>query len=133
MAGKKGRSGRPKGSLSWTKNPAALAGHRLTALIELWLAGLLEMRVSGRWLEPPMERRHTVPPKIKRVLAAAAIEHVMALYPHLTRPSIAQVLAWSRRQAPSVSLRRKVSAGTDEREVAYRQRVQHMASAWRRQ
>jgi hypothetical protein len=133
MAGKKGRSGRPKGSLSWTKNPASLAGHHLTALIEMWLAGLLEMRVSGRWLEPPTERRHTVPPKVKRVLAAAAIEHVMALYPHLTRPSIAQVLAWSRRQAPSVSLRRKASAGTDEREVAYRQRVRDMASAWSRQ
>lgn len=132
MAGKKGRSGRPKGSLSWTKNPAALAGHRLTALIELWLAGLLEMRVGGRWLEPPTERRHTVPPKIKGVLAAAAIEHVMALYPHLTRPSIAQVLAWSRRQAPSVSLRRKVGAGTDERAVAYCRRVRDTASGWGR-
>jgi hypothetical protein len=87
--------------------------------MEMWLAGVFETRVCGRWLEPPTERRYTVPPKIKRVLAAAAIEHVMALYPHLTRPSIAQVLAWSRRQAPSVSLRRKVGAGTDERAVAY--------------
>ena len=132
VAGKKGRSGRPKGRLSWTKNPTALAGHRLTALIELWLAGLLETRVSGRWLEPPTERRHTVPPKIKRVLAAAAIEDVMALHPHLTRTSIAQVLAWSRRRAPPVSLRRKVSAATDERELANRQRAQELAIPWRR-
>ena len=132
MAGKKGRSGRPKGSLSWTKNPAGLARQQLEVFMEMWLAGLLETRVCGRWLEPPTERRYTVPPKMKRVLAAAAIEHVMALYPHLTRPSIAQLLAWSCRRAPSVSLRRKVGAGTDEREVAYRQRVRDMASAWTR-
>ena len=40
MAGKKGRSGRRKGSLSWSKNPAALAGHYLNGLIEMWLAGV---------------------------------------------------------------------------------------------
>ena len=40
MAGKKGRSGRRKGSLSWSKNPTAVAGHHLQTLIEMWLAGV---------------------------------------------------------------------------------------------
>ena len=40
MAGKPGRSGRRPGSLSWSKNPVARAGHHLNVLIEMWLAGV---------------------------------------------------------------------------------------------
>ena len=40
MVGVKGRSGRPRGSLSYPKNPTALAGHHLNILIEAWLAGV---------------------------------------------------------------------------------------------
>jgi hypothetical protein len=123
MAGKKGRSGRRPGSRSWHRNPKALAGQRLNVLIEMWLAGVPIQVAPNRWLVQPTERRHTVPPKIKRVLAEIA---------SLGRPDVEDVMAWSRRRAPSVSLRRKVGVATDEREVAYRKRVQDMASAWRR-
>ena len=77
MAGKKGRSGRPSGSTSWWRNPTALAGHHLNVLIEMWLGGVPIQVAPKRWLVQPTERRHTVPPKIKRALAAMAIGHVM--------------------------------------------------------
>ena len=77
MAGKKGRSGRRRGSTSWWRNPTALAGHHLNVLIEMWLAGVPIQVEPERWLMQPTERRYTVPPKIKRVLAAMAIRHVM--------------------------------------------------------
>jgi hypothetical protein len=126
MAGKKARSGRRPGSLSWHRNPTALAGQGLNVLIEMWLAGVPIQVAHKRWLVQPTARRHTVPPKIKRVLAAIAIGQV------LKQSDIEDVMAWSRRRAPSVSLRRKVGSATDEREVAYRKRVQDMASGWRR-
>jgi hypothetical protein len=132
MAGKKRCSGRRPGSLSWHRNPTALAGQRLNVLIEMWLAGVPIQVAPKRWLAQPTECRHTVPPKIKRVLAEIAIGQVLGRYPSLRRPGIESVMAWSRRRAPSVSLRRKVGAGTDEREVAYRQRVQDMTNAWNR-
>jgi hypothetical protein len=110
MAGKKGRSGRPRGSLSWTKNPVALAGHRLNILIEMWLAGVPLPTRPGRWLVQPTERRHTVPPKIKRVLAEMAIRHVLFLdaeSPAVRYIGVDDVLTWSRRRAPNTTLRRK--------------------------
>jgi hypothetical protein len=140
MAGKKGRSGRPPGTLSWHQNVPALCGHRLNVLIEVWLA-----------LDP--ERRFTVPPKNKRALAVQAIRHELdmieldpetpeavvivdiepaeraSLRPGWIRFSLADVLAWSRRKAPvGPSLRRKVRGrGAD----AYDQYVARISNAWR--
>jgi hypothetical protein len=59
----------------------------------------------GRWLVQPTERKHTVPPKIKRELAVFAIEHTRSLYGK--RPGVDEVLAWTRRRAPAATLRRK--------------------------
>lgn len=110
MAGKKGRSGRRPGSTSWGRNPTALAGHHLNGLIEMWLGGapIRFQTPDGereRWLEPPTERRHTVPLRIRRVLATVAIEHTIHLYPHRQRPDINRVIEWSRRRAPDLTLR----------------------------
>jgi hypothetical protein len=140
MSGVKGRSGRQPGSLSWMKNPTALAGHHLNGLIEMWLAGLPIQVNPGpwlaRWLVPPAERGYTVSPKIKRELAETAIDHVLRVvcdvHDHVRRPSIEQVLAWSRRQAPSVTLRRAArSEPRDEVERAYQEMVERLATAWK--
>lgn len=89
MAGKKGKSGRRPGSTSWWRNPAALAGHQLNAYIEAWLGGVpirVQTREGDRWLMPPTERRYTVPPKVKRMLAEMAINHVLNRTPILSGP-----------------------------------------------
>jgi hypothetical protein len=114
MAGKRGRSGRPKGAVSWMCNPVALAGHHLNVLMEMWLAGVPIGQDIWMWGKPlqrrllqPTERKHTVPPKIKRVLAQFAIGHVLELHPYLKRPSVDAVLLWTRRRAPTNTLRRQ--------------------------
>jgi hypothetical protein len=87
MSGKKGASGRPSGALSWHQHPTARCGHQLNVLIELWLA-----------LAP--ERRFTVPPKDKRVLAERAIRQVLLNEiesPEVVVVDVDDVLAWSRR------------------------------------
>jgi hypothetical protein len=145
MAGKKGRSGRPPGTLSCHMHPTARCGMQLNALIEMWLA-----------LTPG--RRHTVPPRRKRAMAECAIREVLFNEIELEQapevltkdvgkvlrliqdddPEIRQipgvvvidvddVLAWSRRRAPDgPSLRRKVR-GPD----AYDQYVARISNAWR--
>ena len=110
MAGKKGRSGRRKGSLNWSKTPAALAGHYLNDLIETWLAGVPIPTRPDWWVVQPTGREQTVPPEIK---AQVAIKYVVRLGPPITRPS--QVLAWSRRLAPAVTLRHKANRGRRRR------------------
>jgi hypothetical protein len=146
MAGKKGCSGRRKGSLSWSKNPAALAGHYLNCLIEMWLAGVPIPTRPGWCLVQPTGRRHTVPPKIKRALAQAAIEHVVQLDakaieraieqgrrhgPPITRPSTDQVLAWSRRRAPAVTLRHKANSAMTPARRAWEERLVWLQNAWK--
>jgi hypothetical protein len=80
MAGKKGRSGRRKGSLSWFRNPVAVAGRHLEVLMEMWLAGTPIKVGPDRWLVQPIKRREgTVPPEIIRALAKIAIAQVMEL------------------------------------------------------
>jgi hypothetical protein len=95
--------GRPKGSTSWHQNPAAVAGHHLNGLIEMWLAGVPIGIGDGRWLVGPSGRKRTVPPKIKRMLVEFAVRHAEQLTG--VRPDVAAVLAWSRRRAPPLSLR----------------------------
>jgi hypothetical protein len=168
MAGEKGRSGRPNGRTSWWRNPVALAGHDLNGLIEHWLAGA-PIRIGDGWLEGPNERRSTVPPKIKRVLAIMAIEQVMEAHadaaaqdsaadvvcsvalklgvpvhviraqqlrdarghPKFKRPNVKDVLAWSRRHAPSVTLRRERRRNHDERRDAFEEYVRELETGWR--
>ena len=136
MAGKKGRSGRRRGSTSWWRNPTAIAGHHLNVLIEGWLGGVPIQVGPERWLKQPTERRYTVPPKIKWVLAALAIRHVMRNDCEVDRApalSVADVLAWSRRQAPSVTLRRPARAKPrDETEIAYQKYDEDLTTAWKR-
>ena len=86
------KRGRPKGSTSWHNNPVAWAGHHLNWLIELQLS-------------LARERRYTVPPKDKRVLAEKAVRHAEQLIG--VRPDIDAVIAWARRNPPRPSLRRK--------------------------
>jgi hypothetical protein len=132
MVGAKGRSGRPRGSLSHLRNPTALAGHHLNILIEAWLAGVPIQVSPDKCLAPPTELRYTVPPRIKRVLAEIAIQHILNISPGLKRPDIEQVLVWARRRAPSVTLRRKARTTVDEREMAYREYDKAIAAAWKR-
>jgi hypothetical protein len=143
MAGKKGRSGRRKGSLSWSKTPAALAGHHLNGLIEMWLAGVPIPTRPDWWLVQPTGRRHTVPPEIKRALAQAAIEYVVWLDakaieqgrrhgPPIQRPNTDQVLAWSRRLAPAVTLRHKAnSAARTPAQRAWEERLVRLENGWK--
>ena len=135
MAGKKGRSGRRRGSTSWWRNPTALAGHHLSVLIEAWLGGV-PIQIGDRWLKQPTERRYTVPPKIKWVLAALAIRHVMRNDCEVDRVlalNVADVLPWARRRAPPVTLRRAArSTPRDEREVAYEEHLDNLTTAWKK-
>ena len=139
MSGKKGRSGRRPGSISYPKNPTALAGHHLKVLIEMWLAGV-PIRIGDRYLVPeserrhtvPPERRHTVPPKIMRVLAEVAIGHMLnvtrgltRLSPGLTRLDVDEV---RRRRAAS---RTPLNEREFERETAYQEFVDKVL-AWAR-
>jgi hypothetical protein len=112
MVGKSGRSGRPKGSTSSFKNPVNIAAHNLSALMEMWLAGVPIPAGPNRYLLQPSKRRHTVPPKIKRALARIAIAktlHDLGSTPEsIPRPKLVEVLGRVRRRAPTSTLRRKV-------------------------
>ena len=88
-----------------------------------------------------------MPPEIKRALAQAAIEYVVWLDakaieqaieqgrrhgPPITRPSTDQVLAWSRRRAPAITLRRKAnSAARTPAQRAWEERVVRLENAWK--
>jgi hypothetical protein len=90
------RAGRPLGATSWWRNLANVAAHHAKVLLELWLAGAptLEVRVllfsladnpehqaliEDCWRARGRQRRHTVPPKIKRKLCQLANAHVTEL------------------------------------------------------
>ena len=90
------RAGRPLGATSWSRNLANVAAHHAKVLLELWLAEVpvLEFQVLFRqlalspehqaliedcWRARGRQRRHTVPPKIKRKLCQLANAHVTEL------------------------------------------------------
>ena len=92
-----GKRGRPRGTMSWSRNPANVSAHHTSILMELWLAGapVLEIRymllslagssehqalIEECWHARGNERRFTVPPKIKRKLCRLAIAHVMNIH-----------------------------------------------------
>jgi hypothetical protein len=89
-------AGRPIGAVSWWRNLANIAAYHANGLLELWLADapVLEVRVlllslmddpehqaliEECWRARGGERRHTVPPKIKRKLCRLAVAHVVEL------------------------------------------------------
>jgi hypothetical protein len=123
MAGVKGRSGRRgkiteeeflagkrQGTPSWPNHPTALAGYYLNGLIEMWLGGVPIQIAPKRWLVQPTERRYTVPPKVKRVMAQLAIKQAQIIHPG--RIDVDDVLAWARRRAPDHTFRRKARKST---------------------
>src|SRR5260370_31743498 len=103
------RRGRPPGSTSAWKNPVSRAANFGNLLMEAWLAGVPIQVRPDRWLPLPTERRYTVPPRYKRVLAQMAVNYEKSLYPDV-KLSVDQVLAQMSRRAPSISLRRKARA-----------------------
>jgi len=93
------KRGRPRGSMSWSRNLATVAAHHAGVLMELWLAEapVIEIRymlmslagsaehqalIEECWRPRERERRYTVPPKIKRKLCRLAIAHVMNIRHH---------------------------------------------------
>ena len=141
MAGKKGRSGRPRGPINFHSKPIASAGRYLEGLIEWWWAGLPIWIDENRFLVSLTQPR-SVPWRIKRFLAKAAIEMAVQLDSEyaalrfikrepIKRPTAEQVLRWTRRRAPAFSLRRKVTPAVNEREVAYREYVERITNAWK--
>ena len=90
------KRGRPTGTTSWQRNPNRRAAHHAQVLMEAWLADapVLEIRVmlsslAGNpeaqalieecWSKRGNDRRHTVPPQIKRKLCRLAVAHVVEL------------------------------------------------------
>jgi hypothetical protein len=106
MVGKKGRSGRPRGRLSFT--PTAEAGHHTNNYLVAWLAGV-PIGAAGHYLPLPNTERLTAPKEIRRELAVLAVEILSAV--HLAaddgwkKPNINHVIAWTYRH-PSHVLRR---------------------------
>jgi hypothetical protein len=92
---KRGRPAGTSGPTHWARNPANVAAHYASVLMELWLADapLNKCRamlwpgaspehqalIEECWNNRGKERRSTVPPKIKRRLCELAIAFVMEL------------------------------------------------------
>jgi len=91
------KRGRPAGATSRLRKPENVAAHHANVLLELWLAGasMLDVQVmlflpasdttsqvmiGDCWRGRGNERRHTVPPRIKKKLCQLAIAHVMELH-----------------------------------------------------
>ena len=89
-------AGRPRGATSWWRNLANVAAHHANVLLELWLASAPVLEVQNLlflladnpehlalleecWRARGSQRRHTVPPKIKRKLCQLAVAHVVEL------------------------------------------------------
>jgi hypothetical protein len=90
------KRGRPAGATSRLRKPENVAAHHANVLLELWLAGasVLDVQVmlfslasdptyrvmiEDCWRGRGNERRHTVPPWIKRKLCQLAVAHVVEL------------------------------------------------------
>ena len=105
------KRGRPLGTggpTHWARNPANVAAHHASVLIELWLADAPVIEVAKLspwgpehqaiieecWSKRGCERRHTVPKAIKLKLCEVAIAHVMSLHQQSedARPQIEESL-----------------------------------------
>ena len=141
MAGRKGRSGRRPGPIGYHSKPIASAGRYLEVLIEAWLAGWPIPIDDGHCLGLTGKPR-SVPRQVSRFLAKAAIEKAVQLDAEdaafrcikrepMKRPTVEQVLRWTRRRAPAFTLRRKRNPAGDEREAAYREYLLWTTNAWK--
>jgi hypothetical protein len=128
------RRGRPRGALSWARNPVNFAAHHAKVLLELWLAGvpiqigpeynlLPSLMTTDRRLVQPKERERTVPWRIKRVLCRLAIARVVELHrqAQAAAPEIERSLRSAKHKAEA-ELRRR--GWTDERIAAHFKRLQ---------
>ena len=128
------KRGRPRGTggpTHWSRNPANVAAHHASHLMELWLADASMAEVAKLfWWSPEhqaiiekcwstrgCERRHTVPKAIKLKLCELAIAHVMELHRQAehARPQIEASLQRSK-SAAEAELR--IRGWTDEEIVA---------------
>jgi hypothetical protein len=92
-----GKAGRPRGSRSWPLNPDNIAAHHAEILLEFWLSGAPIEAASLRlgpalklpdvcrllrqcWTQQPINRRFTVPPRVKRDLCKVAVAFVEVLH-----------------------------------------------------
>lgn len=90
------KPGRPRGTggpTHWSRNPANVAAHHASVLMELWLADVPATEVikllslipghhaivDESWNKRGSERRYTVPKAVKLRLCELAVAHVMAL------------------------------------------------------
>jgi hypothetical protein len=94
MSGRKGRSGRPQGSISWT--PTALTGLPLINFRRHWQLGV-PFRIGDRTLLMPDRWELRVPVQVDRALAQMAIEHAVGVYGFRRRPRVELVIAWANR------------------------------------
>jgi hypothetical protein len=68
------KRGRPPNSRSWAKDPVNVTAVLLAQCIDLWLIGMLEVRIGDQWQQAPPGSRWPPPPLIKHVLCRCAIE-----------------------------------------------------------
>ena len=127
---KRGRPLGPGGPTHWARNPANVAAHHASVLMELWLAGAPVIEVAKLspwgpehqaiieecWSKRGCERRYTVPKAIKLKLSELAIAHVMSLQQQSedARPQIEKGLQRSLSSAKSELKAR----GRTEEEIA---------------
>ena len=90
---KRGRPRGPGGPTHWVRNPANVAAHHASVLMELWLAATPVIEVAKLapwgpehkaiieecWSKRGCERRYTVPKAIKLKFSELAIGHVVSL------------------------------------------------------
>ena len=104
------KRGRPRGTggpTYWARNPANVAAHHASVLMELWLGDAsaievikllscpgLHAIIDECWSKRGSERRYTVPKAIKLKLCELAIAHAMALQRQTedARPQIEAIL-----------------------------------------
>ena len=97
MPGKKQRSGRPRGAISWT--PTAFAGIHLISYRLWWQLGVPFWVGPDKQLVEPSRPGAPMPAAVDRVLAEMAIEHMVRVNrPGLRqRPRVEKVIDWANR------------------------------------
>jgi hypothetical protein len=103
MPGKKGRSGRPRGAISWT--PTAFAGIHLISYRLWWKLGVPFWIGPDQQLVEPSRPGAPVPAAVDRLLARMAIEHMVRVNrPGLRqRPRVEKVIDWANRHRSLIS------------------------------
>lgn len=137
------KPGRPRGTggpTHWSRNPANVAAHHASVLIELWLANapMIEVTKLSSWIPEHQaiieecwskrgcERRYTVPKAIKLKLCELAIAHVMALQRQIedARPQIEAAL---QRSMSTAEAKLRDRGWTDEEIAAWFKKLSERA------